>query len=433
VQFLRDPELLVEAARAINDVPIPAGFEALAKVTGSTNLPVPALLRALNVNFRLGTPEAAERLGAFIQNSNASDKLRAQAIEMLGNWARPDAVDRIVGLWRPLPERDGEPARTQIENLFPKLTSDKSEAVLTALLNTVRELTADVNPDALGRIFDDSAKSSKVRIEALQTLVIRNPSKSAEALVRALEAGDENIRLLACRLAADQKVSMAMPKLLTLAQLDGSVRVRQAALRGLRGSETPEYHSALRGLIEQLHTGACPESLRLEIISAVQASSDQGLKLHLAELQQSYSRALLAGGNAEEGSRIFHERQDVSCMRCHALNGNGGTVGPDLGHIGAKKAREYLLEAVATPNKTLAEGFEQLVLRMKDGTSSAGLLKAETADELVLDSPEDGILHVRKSEIEARIRNLSAMPEGLEKMLTPFEIRDLIEYLASLK
>jgi quinoprotein glucose dehydrogenase len=234
-------------------------------------------------------------------------------------------------------------------------------------------------------------------------------------------------------LAADQKVTAAMPKLVSLVENDESLRVRQAALRGLRGSESPEYHSALRGLIEQLRAGKCPESLRLEVISAAESSSDPALKEQLGELRESYSRALLAGGNAEEGSRIFHDRQDVSCMRCHALNGNGGTVGPDLGHIGAKKAREYLLEAVTTPNKSLADGFEQLVLRMKDGSSSAGLLKKETADELVLDSPEDGILRVKKSDIESRVRNLSAMPEGLDKMLTPFEMRDLIEYLASLK
>jgi quinoprotein glucose dehydrogenase len=432
-EFLRDEKLVVEAARAINDEPIPAGFSALAAIANRPDLPKPATLRALNANFRLGTSQAAQRLEVFARNEKAPADLRAQALDMLGDWAAPDAVDRVVGLWRPLAERDPSPAREQIERCFEKIASENSEPIQLALLNSIQRLNARVPSAALLGLFDDAAKSSKVRIQALETLVSLKAPESAQALVNALDSKAEEIRLLACHLAASTKSDGANRKLIALCESDSSVSVRQAALRSLRGIDTPELRSMLGRLADGFAAGSSPDSLRLETISALESIGDPALKSKLSDLQQNASRALLAGGNAEEGSKIFHDRPDVSCMRCHALNGNGGTVGPDLAHIGAKKSREYLLEAVETPNRTIAEGFEQVVLRLKDGTSPAGLVKSESATELVLDSPEDGVLHIAKSDIESRIRNLSAMPEGFDKMLSPYELRDLIEYLASLK
>jgi hypothetical protein len=40
---------------------------------------------------------------------------------------------------------------------------------------------------------------------------------------------------------------------------------------------------------------------------------------------------------------------------------------------------------------------------------------------------------IKKADIKNMSRSLSAMPEGLGQMLTPFELRNLVEYLASLK
>ena len=70
---------------------------------------------------------------------------------------------------------------------------------------------------------------------------------------------------------------------------------------------------------------------------------------------------------------------------------------------------------------------------LKGGASHSGLVKAESATELVLDSPEDGKLTLKKADIEKRIRGLSAMPEGMDKLMTRRELRDLVEFLAGLK
>jgi quinoprotein glucose dehydrogenase len=88
---------------------------------------------------------------------------------------------------------------------------------------------------------------------------------------------------------------------------------------------------------------------------------------------------------------------------------------------------------MVAPNKQIAKGFESQLVTTKDGTSFAGVVKSETASELVLNSPEDGIVTIKKADITARERGLSSMPEGLSTLLSRRDLRDLVEYLSSLK
>jgi hypothetical protein len=70
---------------------------------------------------------------------------------------------------------------------------------------------------------------------------------------------------------------------------------------------------------------------------------------------------------------------------------------------------------------------------LKNGTSYAGIAKSETADELVINSPEDGIVKVKKADIESRTPGLSPMPEGFATILGHEDLRNLVEFLASQK
>ena len=69
----------------------------------------------------------------------------------------------------------------------------------------------------------------------------------------------------------------------------------------------------------------------------------------------------------------------------------------------------------------------------KNGTTFAGVVKSETDVELVLNSPEDGIVKVKKADITARERGISSMPESLGTLLSRRDLRDLVEFLSSLK
>ena len=52
--------------------------------------------------------------------------------------------------------------------------------------------------------------------------------------------------------------------------------------------------------------------------------------------------------------KIFFERTQVSCVRCHKFDGHGGDVGPVLDKLGPED-RKYLLEAIVKPNAAIAK------------------------------------------------------------------------------
>ena len=104
-----------------------------------------------------------------------------------------------------------------------------------------------------------------------------------------------------------------------------------------------------------------------------------------------------------------------------------------MDRIARQRSREYLLEAIVAPNRVIAPGFENVLLTLKSGAEHAGVVGSEDEKELRLESPEEGQLRITKADISARRRGLSAMPEGMEQILTKRELRDLVEFLAGLR
>jgi quinoprotein glucose dehydrogenase len=138
--------------------------------------------------------------------------------------------------------------------------------------------------------------------------------------------------------------------------------------------------------------------------------------------------------------KIVLERADVSCLRCHRVNGEGGNAGPDLAGVGARHPREYLLESILYPNKQIAQGWETVIVRLKNGDVVSGVLRQETDQELRLElvdpnnpSAKPKPLVIEKKNIDKRRGGQSAMPEGMAKSLKKQDLRNLVEFLATLK
>jgi putative heme-binding domain-containing protein len=122
------------------------------------------------------------------------------------------------------------------------------------------------------------------------------------------------------------------------------------------------------------------------------------------------------------------------CIRCHRLGGRGGELGPDMAGVGSKYARSTLIDSVLFPSRQIAEGFQQTMVRTRDGDVVAGLARGETDDELALADGEGRLHRVRKSTIEARkLSDVSLMPEGLQRAMTLQEFVDLVAFLESLQ
>ena len=140
-----------------------------------------------------------------------------------------------------------------------------------------------------------------------------------------------------------------------------------------------------------------------------------------------------AGGDKERGRKIFAERADVQCVRCHSIKGEGGNAGPDLAGIGKRQNREYLLESVLFPARKIAQGWETVTVRVKGGDTIAGVLKSEDSSQIVLIDPEKGERRIDKSTVTARRGGQTAMPSDIAQPLSKHDLRDVVEFLATLK
>jgi len=194
--------------------------------------------------------------------------------------------------------------------------------------------------------------------------------------------------------------------------------------------------------MDHLLAGRVPKELQLDLLEAAAKRPAPAVKQKLAGYHASKPkddalaeyRETLFGGDATQGRKIFFERAETQCVRCHKINGEGGDVGPDLSRIGQQKDRQFLLESVLLPNKEIAQGFESVTVTLKSGVNYAGVLKSEIADELVINSPEEGgLMTLKKSEVASRQKGLSPMPEGMGQNLTKQDLRNLVEYLSGLK
>jgi quinoprotein glucose dehydrogenase len=409
-----DARVVVEAARAINDVPIPGAREALASLIARPGLPGPVLLRAINANFRGGTSAEVYRLAAFAASKEAPPELRAEAILALSAWGNPTGRDRLVGVWRPLPARDGAPAREALRSLVAPLLRDpgvQSAAIRAAV-------TVGLGDPALEEIALDRTKPAALRGEALRAMVALGDPAMAGAIRAAVADKDVAYQKEGVSLLPGLKNPIASELLSSLALGDGPVEIRQAAILGL---PRVGAQAALTELADRLEAGKVPAALAFEILEATKGKPT------------SDHRELLEGGDVREGKRIFNEHSGVACLRCHKIGKNGGEVGPALTGLGSSKTRAQILESILFPNKDIAPGYGQEIVLKEDGNVVVGRLRSETDRELVLFLPEGLEERIPKSKVAARKPGLSAMPEDVAKSLSRRELRNLVSYLAQLR
>ena len=177
--------------------------------------------------------------------------------------------------------------------------------------------------------------------------------------------------------------------------------------------------------------------IRLDVRVAAKSSAAETVKQAIAryesELDPNDITAgfldSLEGGNASRGKKIFFERTQVSCVRCHKFDGRGGDVGPVLDKLGLEKDRKYLLEAIVKPNAAIAKNFESLTIVDFDGIITTGIVKTNNDKLVELLTAEGKFVKIAKEDIDFQKQSKSPMPEDLVKHLSLDDVRDLVEFL----
>ncbi|MDC0325265.1 PQQ-dependent sugar dehydrogenase [bacterium] len=437
--FLRDTDhsIVVEATRAINDIPIEGAQQQLAQLIQRVNLPEAALKRSINAQYRLGNTENAAYLISFAQDKNASESLRAQAILMLAKWANPPKRDLITGLWRPQEARDPRSAAVPLRLALGKLMSEVPDPVKRVCIEAMVALNLQDESDLLIKLIESTDMSDGVIVDAIDALAKLGSPRLIEALSLARSSESDSVYAAAVRHQSKLKPEDAV-LLFEIDLNNDSTLVQQAAIEGLSAIKIPKAITLLDGLMDQLLNGTLRPSLTLDLIEIATKSESaviqQKLKTYRESLPTDDSlagyRSTLHGGNVKLGEIIFSERQELGCMRCHSIGNQGGSVGPKLRDPNNSLTREQILESIVDPNRQIAEGFESVTIDLNDGESISGILKVENETHVTIVSA-DGFQHeIPRDQIENRRSTLSLMPDGLGDIMSKKELRDLIEYLS---
>lgn len=436
-QFLNDPEPLVvlEAARAIHDVPILDAWPALAALIGQPGQSDALLRRTLNANFRMGSVEAARAVAAVAASSSTSESLRLEAVSELLDWNSPAPLDRVINDFRPVPQRSVDLApvvRPVLGALFAGSSKIRELAARLAAQYGIK----DVEP-LLAEIARDAVNSGTERVAALQALQALQSPQLKSLVETALTDADAQVRAEARQLLVAFDPVRAITLLGDL-RTSGSLLEQQAAVATLAGMKRPEADAVLGEWFDLLLADQVAVGLHLDLLEAARSREGVlGSKLREFHSRRKSDdplagyREALAGGNSNRGAEVFFARAEVSCRRCHKIDGNGGDVGPDLSRIGLDKTREYLLESIVDPNRSIAKGFETVILQMDDGRVHAGIIKSDDGKTIVLQKPDATTVTLLSSAVEERAVGKSGMPDDLVKKMSARELRDLVEFLSA--
>ena len=137
-------------------------------------------------------------------------------------------------------------------------------------------------------------------------------------------------------------------------------------------------------------------------------------------------------GDAGRGREIY--RTKGNCGRCHIVNGEGGSLGPELSEIGTVRSASHLRAAVLDPETEIPKGFLQLSLVTRDGRRITGVRLNEDTFTIQVRDLNGRIYSFVKQDLKELQRDTGKSPmPRFREVLSMAETDDLVGYLVSLR
>jgi putative heme-binding domain-containing protein len=160
------------------------------------------------------------------------------------------------------------------------------------------------------------------------------------------------------------------------------------------------------------------------------ASELTGIVSYLRNMSSFDARGLKVG-DAARGQALFAGAGN--CASCHAVNGKGPRVAPDLGDIGTLRTAELLHRTLIDPAASMLPANRPVRAVTKDGKVINGRRLNEDTYTVQLIDEQERLVSLTKTDLrEFTILKTTAMPSYKDK-LNAQELADLEAYLLSLK
>jgi putative heme-binding domain-containing protein len=159
-----------------------------------------------------------------------------------------------------------------------------------------------------------------------------------------------------------------------------------------------------------------------------------GLTAQVAQARANEVRPYLPGDPKKGEDLFFNPESNAGCAKCHAVNGKGGSVGPELTHVGGTRELKFIIESILEPSKEIASGYEPILVITKEDRYLTGVIKREDATTIEIVDSQAQVHKVSKGQIKQKApQKTSLMPGNFKEILTVEEFHDLLAYLQTLK
>jgi putative heme-binding domain-containing protein len=365
-----------------------------------------AVLDAAVANDALDAPDRARLLDALAEAARGRKVIPESDLARIATLAdRDDALGlaaiRVAGVWRV----DALAARLRRISEDAGANSQRRQAAMTAIAGIGGSESRSYLATLTG-----PGKPFAVRGDAVVSLAALDLTEAAGA---------------AARLFQEPGAGDATPVFASLLRRKGGADALAGAMKDCK----PHADAAKVGLRE-LSASGTPSPRLAEVLRSAADLAAVRRQDSPDELRRLVALAT-AHGDPARGERLFRSAS-VGCMRCHAIAGAGGNVGPDLAAIGTSAPPDILIEKILHPARHVKDGFVTLVVDTTGGDSFTGVRLRDTADAVVLrDATRDEIV-IPRTTIKRQRPVGTLMPSGLADGLTDGELSDLVRFLSEL-
>jgi putative heme-binding domain-containing protein len=160
------------------------------------------------------------------------------------------------------------------------------------------------------------------------------------------------------------------------------------------------------------------------------ASELTGIVSYLRNMNSADAKGALIG-NVARGKELFSGAGN--CASCHAINGKGPRVAPDLGDVGALRTADLLHRKLVDPSANLLPINRSIRAVTKDGKTINGRRLNEDTYTVQLVDEHERLVSLTKSDLrEFTVLQTTPMPSYKDKFSAQ-ELADVEAYLLSLK
>jgi putative heme-binding domain-containing protein len=392
---------------------------------------------------------ASEFVRAFINSPESSPATKALVMQDAGQLfgaaeSREQCLDLIAQIADPAVDLSWQPAAllgiaqglrtrgpgTDGRSPFMTLLTDGSPAVRAA------RTRVDAMLSRTTALALDAQAPVDQRLAAIALLGHTDAATSGDALVRLLAPQHPaDLQAAAVRAIVQLRDAPTAARLVEAARWQSfTSQLREAVLAALIADD-----QQVSVLLDAVERGAVPATAvgplrRGRLMNHRDAAIQKRARSLFAAVEsgdrmRAYERVRAASvkrtGNTANGGAVFV----AHCAACHAVDGAGGQVGPDLSGIRNQPADAILLHIIA-PDYEISAGYQAYVVETRDRRTLVGRLESESPNSLTLrDGASQQHVILRSDVVSLSASTRSLMPPELERAMSEQDMADLIAWL----